>query len=159
MKRNVFGLYNKLKSKSYLCIEVGYGLIPLWLFNFTYVETVFYTLCNSIQSLGLAVCMKAGLICCKAQKWTFFLRGANGLIILGERQSDQFLQWSVYYPLPFDPFLSGWSQIRVVVPAQVPCLHSFLTCWFYNPKCYIPSHNAITTQRSDLWSADYLFIP
>lgn len=41
-------------------------------------------------------------ICCKTEKWPF-LWGANGLLILEERQSDQFIQLNVYYLLPFDP--------------------------------------------------------
>lgn len=35
------------------------------------------------------------------------LRGAKGLLIHGQNQSDHFLQLSVYYQLPFDLCQSG----------------------------------------------------
>lgn len=54
-----------------------------------------------------------------------FLRGDNGLLILGERQSDQFLQLSVYYLLPFDLFLSEVKG-NLMFPAQASWLHSIL---------------------------------
>lgn len=131
-------LFNALISKWYLCIEESCaGVIPRRLFTF-YIRWFSVAL---DYFAGLFV-WKRGLICCKAQKWPF-LRGANGLLILGERQSDQFLQLSVYYLLPFDPSLSGWSQTHVVVPAQETCLHSSLTCWFYTPRCCIPSHERL----------------